>query len=128
MVTDLRELQRKYGDGDFQVVGVTRLYGYGTDFADRERPKLVGRKGDRLSEDAETALVGRWLRAFEVDYPVVIVPREVSRQYAVFAIPALFLLDRRGNVRGVGTGQDRSHLEALIPELIAEADPEVGKR
>lgn len=116
-------MQEKYGKDGLQVVGATRYYGFGTDFAEgKQKGKQVGRgESGKLGEAAELEIVEHFAKAFEVSYPIAIVPSAVSKNYAVFAIPAMFVIDRSGTVRGVATGLDHKHLEDLIVKLLAES-------
>jgi thiol-disulfide isomerase/thioredoxin len=123
---ELVKLQREKGE-DLQVVGVTRLYGFGMDFSDpaAELPhggKLVGRAPDPpLTAEEEFAVGEAFVTAFGLPYPVVFVGADVAaKKFHVRGIPTAFVLDRDGVVLGSAIGSSDA-AKAKIDELITRA-------
>lgn len=106
----LRSWQKKYGPDGFAIVGVTKYY---------------GRKGEKTLTRPEEL---EFLREFRDDYKLpygfaITEGEDASSKYGISAIPATFLLDRRGVVRYIGIGaspEEAENLEEMIKKVVAE--------
>ena len=84
-----------------------------------------------ISLDASVALVPPFVRTHGLTFPVAVDPRmAVAQQYGVRALPATFLVDRRGQVRGTALGprdwdSEPAHgvIEALMAPSLAPTGP-----
>ncbi len=127
VIPELVELQKEH-KGDVQVVGATRLFGYGMDFSDpnAEKPhggKQVGSRTSPIPEADEMKVNEVFIKAFEVNYPIVFTDAKVSKeQFYVKGIPTVFVIGKDGKVLGnaVGSGK-KSHdkIEKLVKEGLA---------
>jgi cytochrome c biogenesis protein CcmG, thiol:disulfide interchange protein DsbE len=106
----LRVLQDKFRERGLVVVGLTELYG-----------ESNGRSVTREEELAEIAAFKKRLR---LTYGVGVAESDANNlRYGVRALPATFLIDRRGVVRYVNVGADEggtSALEGVVESLLAE--------
>ncbi len=107
----LREFQSKYAGKGFEVIGVTRFYGR----SDTE---------ESLSRDQELKSLEGYKARHKLTYPFAIGKLDDvtnEERYGVIGLPAVILIDRRGNVRHVkrGVGEYRK-LEKQIEKLIGE--------
>jgi len=125
VVTDLVELQEKHGEDGLQVLGVTRFHGHGTDFPDGPKSgKQVGHKDGKLTPEAEVVVNEHFAKSFGMNFPIVFTAPEVSSKlYSIFAIPALFVIDREGIVVAVATNPSHEKLEALIQKALIQKVP-----
>lgn len=113
VIPELVAMQKEHGD-KIMVIGATRFYGYGMDFSDPEAKKphggkQVGSRKEPMAEDAEVAINEAFIKAFEVNYPIVFTDAPVSRdQFFVSGIPTVFVVDKAGKIAGsvVGAGED----------------------
>lgn len=114
IIPGLVELQEKHGAAGLQIVGATRYYGYGMDFAaDSTLPhggKSVGsrEKGKELSEADELKVNENFVKAFKLNYPVVFTSATLGKDdYGVTGIPTCYVIGRDGKVVGhiVGGGE-----------------------
>jgi thiol-disulfide isomerase/thioredoxin len=91
------ELYRRYHDQGFEIIGISL---------------------DVREEDLRRTLEEHqipWPQAFDGGG----LKAEIADLYRVYAIPALFLLDREGNIRALDPGEEE--LDRLVAELLAEA-------
>jgi len=107
----LREFQSKYADKGLEVVGVTRFYGR----SDAE---------ESLSREQEWKSLQSYKAKHKLTYPFAVGKMDDvtnEERYGVVGLPAIILIDRRGNVRHVkrGVGEYRK-LEKQIEKLIGE--------
>jgi thiol-disulfide isomerase/thioredoxin len=118
----LREWQEEFGDRGFQVVGVTKYYGY--DWND-ETSRAV-RAGD-LAPDAERAALEKFVAHHELTHPIAMIPDDsFSQHYAVSGIPHAVIIDRQGNVGlyRIGSGEKTAaDLRQAIEECLNEEPP-----
>lgn len=127
IIPGLVELQEKHGKDGLQVVGVTRFYGSGMDFAeDSKLPhggKQVGGRQGKLSEADEVKVNENFVKAFKLNYPVVFTGEEVAgASFGVTGIPTCFVVGRDGKVVGhVVGGGDENHkkLVSMIEQALA---------
>jgi thiol-disulfide isomerase/thioredoxin len=115
-VPHLVALQQRFR-ADVRVVGVTRWYGRGTDFAaaDAKAPH-GGAAVDGLDREQEAVLYRAFAERFGIDYPIVFpAENDLARaRFGVTGIPAVFVLDRDGKLVGrVVGGGDAKHEELL---------------
>lgn len=107
VIPGLVEMQKKYGS-DLQVLGVTRFYGYGSDFSDPSATLPHGGKTVRdIDEEAELAINRVFAERFELNYPIVVSDAAAGQDYAVRGIPTVFVIDQQGKVVDsvVGSGE-----------------------
>jgi thiol-disulfide isomerase/thioredoxin len=107
----LRDFQSKYADKGLEVVGVTRFYGR----SDAE---------ESLSREQEWKSLQSYKAKHKLAYPFAVGKMDDvtnEERYGVVGLPAVILIDRRGNVRHVkrGVGEYRK-LEKQIEKLIGE--------
>jgi peroxiredoxin len=87
---------------------------------------VVGISMDILYEDlkgpAEAwSLVNPFVKAHQVDYPILMGDGGITRRYSVNALPVTYLIDRRGLIAATYVGiVDRANVEANIKALLAE--------
>jgi thiol-disulfide isomerase/thioredoxin len=117
----LREWQAEFGDQGFQVVGVTRRYGYRWD---EDAGRAVSSQED-VSEADELAMLEKFMSSHELLHPTIVTPEgsKMQQEYAVTGIPHAVLIDKKGTIRmiKVGSGQENADaLHAKIAELLAE--------
>jgi thiol-disulfide isomerase/thioredoxin len=120
IVPDLIAMQKEHRD-DVQVVGVTRLYGYATDFSGDVEIPNGGKLVRDLTPDAELAINRTFCKAFGIDYPLVVVtPATAKEHYGVTGIPTVFVVGRDGDVVGhvIGAGEV---VHAQLFELVETA-------
>ena len=78
-IPDLVELKEKYGDEDFEVIGIS-LDG-------------VTRGGQTLND------VGPFIDDFDINYPIVLGDENIMNSYGgIRSIPTSFVIDREGNI------------------------------
>lgn len=113
------ELARQDAD-HVKVVGVTRLYGKGMDFADDATTPHGGKSVQGLTRDAEFELNARFAKAFAIDYPMLFTTEKAMKEtFGVTAIPTTFVIGKDGRVVGRVMGNGKAEL-ARLKELIAE--------
>ena len=123
VIPRLVEMQEKHGD-ELQVVGVTRFYGYGMDFADPEATvphggKSEGSRIEPIAKEREIMINENFAKAFALNYPIVLTgPETAVTEFGVRGIPTVFVIDREGMVLGhvVGGGEEN---HARLEELVA---------
>ncbi|MCB9920413.1 MAG: TlpA family protein disulfide reductase [Planctomycetes bacterium] len=107
VIPGLVEMQKKYGN-DLQVLGVTRFYGYGSDFSDPDSALPHGGKLVRdIDEKTEIEINHAFANRFELNYPIVISDAAAGQNYSVRGIPTIFVIDQQGKVvdSAVGSGE-----------------------
>ncbi|MEZ5967205.1 MAG: TlpA disulfide reductase family protein [Planctomycetota bacterium] len=127
VIPELVKLQEEHGKDGLVVVGATRYYTYGMDFAaDSKLPhggKSVGRP-DKLSEKDEIAVNEHFITAFGVNYPIVFTePNVAGSEYGVTGIPTLYVIGRDGKVIGniVGAGpENHEKVVKWVTEALAQ--------
>jgi cytochrome c biogenesis protein CcmG/thiol:disulfide interchange protein DsbE len=106
----LRALQDKFRDRGLVVVGLTEFYGESN--------------GRSVTRDEELSEIAAFKRRLRLSYGVGVATSDVNNlRYGVRALPATFLIDRRGVVRYVNVGADdggTSALEGVVESLLAE--------
>jgi thiol-disulfide isomerase/thioredoxin len=128
IIPSLVKMQEKHATEGLQIVGVTKYYGSGMDFApDSELPhggKTVGgRKGSgkEMTPEQEIAVNENFIKAFKVNYPIVFTDENLAGdKYGVMGIPTCYVIGRDGKVVGHVVGGDpESH--AKLEKMIAGA-------
>ena len=117
----LREWREEFGDQGFEIVGVTRYYGYSWD---EENDQAVRAGGD-VDPEVEREAVGKFLQSKEMHHATIFTPKdsELQAAYGVSGIPHAVLIDRQGNVQMVKVGSGQANADALhakIKELITQ--------
>ncbi len=117
----LREWYEEFHEQGFEIVGVTRYYGYTWD----DEMKRATKSKDKLSPGDEQETLKQFMQHHELRHPTIVTPKDSTMQkaYGVTGIPHAVLLDRKGNVRMIKVGSGGSNAEELhakIKELIAE--------
>lgn len=116
----LREWREEFGDQGFEVVGITRYYGYSWD-DDSNQPV---RSREDLSPEVEREAVEKFLQSKDMGHPTILTPKDsqLQAEYGVTGIPHAVLVDRQGNVQMIKVGSGQANADALhakIKELIA---------
>jgi thiol-disulfide isomerase/thioredoxin len=124
VIPDLVHLQGKLGD-KIQVLGVTRIYGYGSDFSDPESKVPHGGKTVRdLEPEQEIEINRSFASRFALNYPIVISDVRAFDAYSVAGIPVVYVLDQQGTLVDVFSGSsDANHrrLIATVERLLGQA-------
>lgn len=109
----LRSWHKKYGDGDFVLIGVTQYYGQ--------------QSGKPVTPLQELDVLSEFKQKHKLPYAIAVVgPNEWNMKYGIRGIPATVLLDRNGVVRyiGIGSGaEEASNLEEMIEKVLKEETP-----
>lgn len=105
---DLIEWHETYSKQGLQIVGITRYYGFAN--------------GLSADETGEFAFLQRFKRAERLPYPFAIAKNVKNHDnYAVFAVPTMIIIDKKGVVRYVEPGvRNEKEVEAVIQKLLAE--------
>ena len=122
IIPDLVKLQEKHKSDGLQVVGVTRFYGYGSDFDEKSAlpngGKSVGSPTDpakKLSETDEVTVNEHFVKAFQLNYPVVFSEEKLGKDvYGVQGIPTVFVIGRDGKVIGHAVGSGKENHEKVV--------------
>jgi thiol-disulfide isomerase/thioredoxin len=119
----LREWREKYHSQGFEIVGVTRHYGYGWD----DNLRRPARQQDISPEDEQAAML-KFAEHHELKHPFAVMGAQntIYNHYAVRGIPQAVLIDRQGKVRmiRVGSGEANAHaLQEMIETLLADSAP-----
>jgi len=107
----LAEFQKKFGGQGLEIIGVTRFYG---------RSDIQ----DDLSREREWKSLLDYKSKYRLAYPIAVGKIDDltnDEQYGIAGLPAVVLIDRRGNVRLIkrGAGEYRK-LEKQIEKLVSE--------
>jgi thiol-disulfide isomerase/thioredoxin len=106
----LERLHEKYKARGLAVVGLTELYGES--------------EGKPLTPAAEIASIAAFKRGLRLTYGIGVASNDANNlRYGVRAMPATFLIDRRGVVRHVAVGAvdaTEDALEGVIERLLSE--------
>jgi peroxiredoxin len=87
---------------------------------------VVGISMDILYEDLKGpdeawSLVNPFVKASKIDYPILMGDDEMTKRYAVIALPVTYLIDHRGHIAAKYVGiVDRANIETNIKTLLAE--------
>jgi thiol-disulfide isomerase/thioredoxin len=128
IIPDLVKLQEKHAADGLQVLGVTRFYGYGSDFdEDSKLPhggKAVGSSSDpakKLSQADELKVNENFIKAFNLNYPIVFSEETLAKEgFGVLGIPTVFVIGRDGKVVGHAVGSGAESHEKLV-KMIEDA-------
>lgn len=117
----LKEWQEEFGDKGFQIVGVTRHYGYTWN----EETSRATKSTEEVSAEDELAMIDKFMTHHGLLHPTIVTPKEsvMQKEYAVTGIPHAVLIDRKGNVRMIKIGSGPANATALhemIQQLVAE--------
>lgn len=108
----LRRWHDDYVDKGLTVLGITKYYGVA--------------EGMAVDHDAENDFLRRFKNAERLSYGFAIAgANDIHRNYGVAAIPTIVLIDRRGVVRYIGTGESEEEENAIgqmIEKLINETN------
>lgn len=101
----------QYKDEGLAVIGISKIYG---SYSDDIRHKGM------VSKEEEISLIREFAGRRKITYPVAISDAgSVFETYGVRGIPALFLIDKEGNVTDITVGSgDLKGLEEKIKELL----------
>ncbi|MCA9138619.1 MAG: TlpA family protein disulfide reductase [Planctomycetales bacterium] len=116
----LREWREEFADQGFEVVGITRYYGYSWN----EESETPTRSAKELSAEVEREAVEKFLQSKDMHHPTILTPKDSQMQieYGVTGIPHAVLIDRNGIVRMIKIGSGQANADALyakIKELVA---------
>ena len=117
----LREWYDEFHEQGFEIVGVTRYYGYTWD----DEAKRATKSKDELSAEDEQETLKQFMQHHELRHPTIVTPKDSTMQkaFGVTGIPHAVLIDREGNVQMIKVGSGGSNAEELhakIKDLIAE--------
>lgn len=108
----LRRWHDDYVDKGLTVLGITRYYGVA--------------EGMAVDHDAENDFLRRFKNAERLPYGFAVAGADDNhRNYGVTTIPTVVLIDRRGLVRYIGTGESEAEenaIGAMIEKLLNETD------
>lgn len=101
----------QHKDEGLVVIGISKIYG---SYSDDIRHKGI------VSKEVEISLIREFARRHKITYPVAVSDAgSVFETYGVRGIPALFLIDKEGNVTDIKVGsRDQKGLEEKIKELL----------
>lgn len=125
IIPNLVRLQEKYGD-KLQVVGLTRYYGYGWEYTNRDGDNLMGKRAGSRKEpltEARELEINEIFHKGVLNYPIVFTGKKVAGEvFGVRGIPTVFVVDQEGIVRWykVGSGDEKS-LHHIIEKLCAKS-------
>ena len=109
----LSDLYSKYQKQGLEVIGCTKLYGIYKDEI---------QTGQAVTEAQEIELIKQYLRRNRINHPVAVSTEGLSFEaYKVTGIPALFFVDRKGNINNFRSGFERpewiiNHVKKLLEE------------
>ncbi|TWT93996.1 redoxin family protein [Stieleria varia] len=117
----LKEWREEFGDKGFEVVGVTRYYGYRWN----EESNNAERSKEEVPAEEERDAIAKFLQSKDMKHPTIFTPKDsqMQKEFAVTGIPHAVLVDRDGNVQMIKVGSGPSNAEALhakIVELLGE--------
>ncbi|GAB4176893.1 MAG: hypothetical protein Kow00108_12310 [Calditrichia bacterium] len=108
-------LQNEQKQKDFEVIGVTKVYGTYSD-GQQQIPNLEPKK--------EAEMIKGFVKNMNMDYPIVIASNNTNLEnYFVRGIPTFYLIDKQGVVRDFMVGFSPSHgalLKEKVEKLLAE--------
>ncbi len=125
----LRDWNEKYASKGFEIVGVTRYYGYKEWDAQTNRGVRAGKEEDKPAPQVEQDVLKDFAAHHELKHRFFVSPDGLERaetlagKYMVSGIPQAVLIDRQGSIRmiRVGSGDKNAHdLEEEIEKLLAE--------
>ena len=94
-------------------------------YAHERLRRLLGLSIDEPGADSEKK-VRKFVRERKIDYPIALdgAAAPVWEKFRVKAVPAAFLVDRRGNIvaQWTGAAPTGAELEALLPGVLAAGD------
>ena len=113
----LRDWYDEFHDRGFEIVGVTRYYGYTWD-DEAGRPI---RSKEKVESEAEHEMLKKFFEHHELRHSTIVTPKEsqMQKDYGVTGIPHAVLIDRQGNVQMVKVGAGPSNAEALHEKIKA---------
>ncbi|MFO0978511.1 MAG: TlpA disulfide reductase family protein [Planctomycetaceae bacterium] len=111
-----------HGQG-FEIIGVTRQYGYTWD--EEAGRASRAKAGEEVTLDGELAMLEKFMKHHELRHASIVTPKEadMNKRYGVTGIPHAVLIDRKGNIRMIKVGSSEANAEALhgmIRQLLAE--------
>lgn len=110
----VRTLQDEFGSKGFQVVGLTRYYGY---------YKTENRTKRDMPPATELERVKQFAEEKKMNWPIVFTDKSVFEAYGCTGIPHVVLIDRAGKIRKVKVGynpKDVAAFQAEVEKLLAE--------
>ena len=117
----LRDWYDEFHERGFEIVGVTRYYGYTWD----DEAKHATKSKEKVEADTEQEMLAKFMEHHELRHPTIVTPKdsEMQKAFGVTGIPHAVLIDRKGNVQMVKVGSSPANAEQLhdkIKELIAQ--------
>ncbi|QYK53945.1 MAG: TlpA family protein disulfide reductase [Fimbriimonadaceae bacterium] len=107
---DMRKMYDDLKGKGFEIVGVTRYYGYYN-------------KEQNLSQDDEFARMKGFIEEFKINWPIIYDNNNSFTNYGVSGIPTAVLIDRKGVVHEFHVGYSPESFKAFraeVEKLIAE--------
>ena len=125
VIPHLVEMQKEHGKDGVQVVGVTTYYTNGMDFSADSKLPHGGKSVQKLEPAAEVTVNENFIKAFEVNYPIVFTDRDLALgSFGVTGIPTVFVVGKDGKVLGhvVGGGDpQKKQLDDLVTQALGGA-------
>ena len=117
----LNSMYDEFHSQGFEIVGVTRQYGYQWN----AESKRASKADAEVSLEAELSMLEEFMKHHELRHPTIVTPKEskLQNQYGVTGIPHAVLIDRKGNVRMIKVGSGEANAKALhdmVQTLLAE--------
>ena len=104
----VRTLAEELGPKGFEVVGVTRFYGY---YKNENRPSKD------MPPATELARMKDFMKEKNITWPVVFVDKSVFEAYACSSIPHVVIVDRSGKIRKIKVGFSANSQDAFRAEI-----------
>lgn len=119
-IPELLKLGQKTGD-QLQIVGVTRFYGRGMDFAGDAKAPHGGKSVTGLARPDEVTVNTTFAKAFAIDYPILFTTEKAMKEtFGVGAIPTTIVVGKDGRVVGRVLGSGEADQRKLA-EVVAQA-------
>lgn len=120
-IPGLQKLQGAHPEA-MKLIGVTRFFGKGMDFAGGAKLPHGGKSVADLSREDEIAVNTTFVKAFAIDYPVLFTTEQATKEtFGVTAIPTTFVIGKDGKIVGrvLGNGDEElKKLAALVEQAL----------
>lgn len=119
-IPGLQKLQQANPEA-MKLVGATRFFGKGMDFADGAKLPHGGKSVSGLGRDDEIAVNAAFAKAFGIDYPILFTSEVAMKEtFGVSAIPTTFVIGKDGRIVGRVLGNGDEEMKKL-GELVDQA-------
>lgn len=115
LIPNLVALQDKHGKDNLQVVGLTRFYGNGMDFAATGLPPHGGKMVAEIDKETEVSVNESFVKAFQINYPILFTHEDLATDvFGVSGVPTTFVIGRDGKIVGHVVGGEHNRVSALV--------------